>query len=108
VADRFAVAALESTDVNPFLLPAENSSALPKTPARLRLDPPPFINQETQVLEDTGVYETEEESLRAFVCPSPKSTTVPRPRTEVDLVLPPVSAFRKQGKHMHYLNIHTD
>jgi hypothetical protein len=94
--NRFAVAAI-STDGNPILQPLASLSIFPETPPRLRLDPPTFIDNETRSLEDTGVYETEEDTLRGFVCPSPKSPTAPRPRTEVDLVLPPVSAFSKKG-----------
>jgi len=38
--------------------------------------------------EDTGMYFAEDQSLRGFIVPSPHSCS-PRPRTKVDLVLPP-------------------
>jgi hypothetical protein len=90
-----AVLSLSSADSNPFQ--KSSSSSVMGTPPRLRLDPPAAIDSQTRALENTGVYETEEETLRGFACPSPKSPTVPRPRTEIDLVLPPVSAFSKKG-----------
>jgi hypothetical protein len=55
------------------------------------------LTTNTQSLEDTGIYKMEEDNLWGFICPSPKSQTAPRPRTEVDLVLLPVSAFSKKG-----------
>ncbi len=48
--------------------------------------------------EDTGMYIAEDQTLRGFVVPSPKSTTSPRPRTSVDLILPPLVAFCAAGK----------
>jgi len=48
--------------------------------------------------EDTGMYIAEDQTLRGFVVPSPKSTTSPRPRTSVDLILPPLVAFCVSGK----------
>jgi hypothetical protein len=47
--------------------------------------------------EDTGMYFVEDESLRGFIVPSPRSNSS-RPRTAVDLVLPPLIAFRTPGK----------
>ncbi|KAJ7930277.1 hypothetical protein B0H13DRAFT_1858907 [Mycena leptocephala] len=52
---------------------------------------------ETRADEDTGLYEADDRSLRAFVCASPLRKDAPRPRTQVDLVLPPLSAFHKPG-----------
>lgn len=64
-----------------------------------------FIDEETWILEDTGVYEMEEETLYTFVCPSPKLWMAPWPRTEINLVLPPVSAFSKQGMSILSVNV---
>jgi hypothetical protein len=50
--------------------------------------------------EDTGMYFAEDESLRGFIAPSPRSNRTPRPRTAVDLVLPPLIAFRAPGKFL--------
>jgi hypothetical protein len=47
--------------------------------------------------EDTGMYFVEDESLRGFIVPSPRSNSS-RPRTAVDLVLPPLIAFRTPGE----------
>jgi hypothetical protein len=47
--------------------------------------------------EDTGMYFVEDESLRGFIVPSPRSSSS-RPRTAVDLVLPPLIAFRTPGE----------
>jgi hypothetical protein len=63
--------------------------------------------------EDTGMYFVEDESLRGFIVPSPRSDKSPRPRTAVDLVLPPLIAFRAPGKflaagfhpHSYLLNV---
>ena len=98
--------ALGSADENPFAQLSATSSqpSLLQTPPRLWLDPPAFIDEDTRTLEDTGIYETEEETLRAFVCPSPKSRITPRPRTEIDLVLPPVSAFFMKCVYTHGIN----
>ncbi|KAJ7906554.1 hypothetical protein B0H13DRAFT_1880528 [Mycena leptocephala] len=52
---------------------------------------------ETRTDEDTGLYEADDRSLRAFFCASPVRKDAPRPRTQVDLVLPPLSAFHKPG-----------
>jgi len=62
--------ALGSADENPFAQLSATSSqpSLLQTPPRLWLDPPAFIDEDTRTLEDTGIYETEEETLRAFVC----------------------------------------
>ncbi|KAJ7934937.1 hypothetical protein B0H13DRAFT_1854643 [Mycena leptocephala] len=50
---------------------------------------------ETRPDEDTGLYEADDRSLRAFVCASPVRKDAHRPRTQVDLVLPPLAAFHK-------------
>lgn len=46
--------------------------------------------------EDTGMYFMEDQSLRGFVIPSPHNSS-PRSRTKIDLVLPPLIAFRAPG-----------
>jgi hypothetical protein len=46
--------------------------------------------------EDTGMYFMEDQSLRGFLVPSPHNSS-PRPRTKIDLVLPPMIAFRAPG-----------
>ena len=61
------------------------------------LGAPAVIGPETRAAEDTGVYIASDNSLRGFIAPSPRLVTSPRPRTEVDLVLPPVIAFCKPG-----------
>ncbi|KAJ6608481.1 hypothetical protein B0H10DRAFT_1815675 [Mycena sp. CBHHK59/15] len=48
-------------------------------------------------LEETGTYEFEDGSIRAFVNESPKLPQTPRSVAQVDLVLPPVAAFYKKG-----------
>ncbi|KAJ7246695.1 hypothetical protein C8J57DRAFT_1360119, partial [Mycena rebaudengoi] len=53
--------------------------------------------KETRAAEDTGLYEGDDHSLSAFVCASPDRKDAPRPRTQVDLVLPPLTAFHKPG-----------
>ncbi|TFY54494.1 hypothetical protein EVJ58_g8832 [Rhodofomes roseus] len=60
-------------------------------------DPPPVISAEVRAQEDTGMYEAGDNTLRAYIAPSPKSPLLARPRTQVDLVLPPVQAFNQQG-----------
>jgi hypothetical protein len=75
----------------------------------------PFDNSQhaERASEDTGMYSAEDESLRGFIVPSPRSNKSPRPRTAVDLVLPPLIAFRASGKflaagfhsHSYLLNI---
>ena len=76
---------------------SESTAALPTTPPHVRHDPPTVIDDDTQALEDTGIYETEDNALRGFVCPSPAAPNSPRPRTQIDLCLPPVEAFHKPG-----------
>jgi len=44
-------------------------------------------------LDFTGVYETPDLSLCAFVTDSPKTPTHSHAKTQVDLVLPPLPAF---------------
>jgi len=46
--------------------------------------------------EDTGMYFMEDQSLRGFVIPSPHNSS-PRSRTKINLVLPPLMAFRAPG-----------
>jgi len=43
--------------------------------------------------DSSGVYETPDSSLRAFVTDLPKTPTHSRTKTQVDLVLPPLLAF---------------
>jgi len=43
--------------------------------------------------EDTGMYFMEDQSLREFTVPSPHNSS-PRPQMKIDLVLPPLIAFR--------------
>ncbi|KAH9939892.1 hypothetical protein B0H21DRAFT_812429 [Amylocystis lapponica] len=68
------------------------------TSSPARLDPPSTIDTETRAHEDTGIYEAQDNSLRAFIAPSPASPAAPRPRTQVDLVLPPTKAFCRPGE----------
>lgn len=55
------------------------------------------VNADTRESEDSGVYFGPDESLRGFIAPSPRSPNIARPRTEVDLVLPPLLAFCEIG-----------
>jgi hypothetical protein len=48
-------------------------------------------------LDSTGVYQTPDSSLRAFVTDSPKTPTHSRAKTQVDLVLPSLPAFNVPG-----------
>jgi hypothetical protein len=73
------------------------TAIVPTTPPHVRHDPPTVIDDDTRALENTGVYETEDNALRGFVCPSPAVPNSPRPRTQIDLCLPPVEAFHKPG-----------
>ncbi|KDR75964.1 hypothetical protein GALMADRAFT_225713 [Galerina marginata CBS 339.88] len=68
--------------------------------AATSLEPALVIDSETRASEDTGVYCANDDSLRGFVVPSPSLPTSPRPRTEVDLVLPPVIAFCAPGEDL--------
>ncbi|KDR69528.1 hypothetical protein GALMADRAFT_230698 [Galerina marginata CBS 339.88] len=68
--------------------------------AATNLEPAHVIDSETRASEDTGVYCANDDSLRGFVVPSPSLPTSPRPRTEVDLVLPPVIAFCAPGEDL--------
>ncbi|KIK06290.1 hypothetical protein K443DRAFT_3320 [Laccaria amethystina LaAM-08-1] len=61
------------------------------------LGAPAIIGPETRAAENTGVYLASDNSLCGFIVPSPHLPTSPRPRTEVDLVLPPVIAFCAPG-----------
>ena len=82
---------------------SSSTTVVPTTPPRVSYDPPAFIDDATRVLEDTGVYETEDNALRGFICPSPASLNFPRPRTQIDLCLPPVQAFHKPGTLPSYI-----
>lgn len=88
------VSSISDINSDPFLDAPSTSSTMP---SRVRYDPPPIISQATRELEDTGIYETDDQALRAYVCPSPKSVRTSRPRTNIDLVLPPATAFSKPG-----------
>ncbi|KAJ7604785.1 hypothetical protein DFH06DRAFT_1349044 [Mycena polygramma] len=56
------------------------------------------IDPETRAAEDTGVYEADDSgSLRAFISPSPTRKDLRRPRTMVDLILPPKEAFNNSS-----------
>ncbi|KAJ3752657.1 hypothetical protein EV360DRAFT_75166 [Lentinula raphanica] len=81
-----------------YRLPPDSSSALLPAadiiPATSRI--PTTITGEHNT-DDTGMYQLEDESYRAFVSPSPKSCGIPRPRTQVDLKLPPVDVYTKPG-----------
>ena len=61
----------------------------------------PIIDPLIRELEDTGVYAAEDDTLHAFVCASPPSPGVPQTRTPVDLILPPLPAFHKEGQTFH-------
>ena len=74
-----------------------STAIIPTTPPHVRHDPPAIVDATTRALEDMGVYETEDHALRGFVCPSPVVHNSPRPRTQIDLCLPPVQAFHKPG-----------
>ena len=55
-------------------------------------------------LSDNGFYEAPDLTYRAFVSDSPKTPTSTRPKTQVDLVLPPLAAFQAPGpcKLLHF------
>ena len=78
----------------------------PSSPPSSSVAPPilaePFDDSQhaERAAEDTGMYFAEDESLRGFIVPSPRSDRSPRPRTAVDLVLPPLIAFRAPGKFL--------
>ena len=57
----------------------------------------PFVDAETHAIEETGVYEAPDASLRGFVAPSPRAQNLARPHTDVDLVLPSLVAFCNPG-----------
>ncbi|KAJ7268279.1 hypothetical protein C8J57DRAFT_1227995 [Mycena rebaudengoi] len=77
------------SDDNPFVV--RTHAQIPDPP------PPSTIDAETRACEDTGLYEADDCSLRAFFCASPARKDAPRPRTQLDLVLPPLAAFHKPG-----------
>jgi len=72
------------------------------------LGTPAVIDPDTRAVEDTGVYIASDNSLRGFIVPSPPLLTSPRPRTEVDLVLPPTFAFCAPGMSgLYSMSIYT-
>lgn len=77
------------------------------------LDPAVVINANAvqRASDDGGVYTAPDNTLRGFVVPSPSSNASPRPRTQVDLVLPPLDAFCNPGRMTQicanfYVNLH--
>ena len=50
-----------------------------------------------------NIYEAEDLSLRAFANPSSSAHSAPRSATQVDLVLPPASAFTQPGWTFHLI-----
>ena len=78
--------------------PSSLPSSAPTPP--MLAEPFDDSQQAERVAEDTGMYFAEDESLRGFIAPSPRSDRSPRPRTAVDLVLPPLIAFRAPGKFL--------
>ncbi|KAF5370507.1 hypothetical protein D9615_010341 [Tricholomella constricta] len=76
-------------------LPQPTSPCLPST-----LQPAPIIDSETRASEDAGVYEAADHTLRGYIAPSPRAIDQHRPRTDVDLVLPPLVAFYAPGEAM--------
>lgn len=68
---------------------------------RTSSETPLFVDAETRAQQDTGVYEAEDHSLRAYVAPSPSTPILGRLRTQVDLVLPPAIAFTISGMAMY-------
>ncbi|EIW62287.1 uncharacterized protein TRAVEDRAFT_35644 [Trametes versicolor FP-101664 SS1] len=70
----------------------------------LQLEPSVFVDAQTRTRQDSGVYEAEDSTLRAFVAPSPASPILGRQRTEVDLVLPPSAAFTSPGQPLRLPN----
>ncbi|KDR71016.1 hypothetical protein GALMADRAFT_214050 [Galerina marginata CBS 339.88] len=61
------------------------------------------IDPETRASEDTGMYVGIDQSLCGFAVPSPQSGGLSRPRTSIDLVLPPMLAFCAPGKDIYPL-----
>jgi hypothetical protein len=80
----------------------ETSSSSPSSVVAPPMLAEPFDDSQhaERAAEDTGIYFVEDESLRGFIVPSPRSNRSPRPRTAVDLVLPPLIAFRAPGKFL--------
>lgn len=58
-------------------------------------DPGSLIPVSSTELDGTGIYKAADSSYRAFVSDSPRTPTVARPKTQVDLVLPPLAAFQE-------------
>ncbi|KAF8055687.1 hypothetical protein FPV67DRAFT_1741394 [Lyophyllum atratum] len=88
--------------------PAQPLSISSSVAGQLASQPPPLLSPgvldssvlvdvRTRASEDSGVYKAQDHSLRGFVAPSPRADHVQRPRTEVDLVLPPLLAFYAPG-----------
>ncbi|KAJ7210917.1 hypothetical protein GGX14DRAFT_394536 [Mycena pura] len=77
---------------NPFII--HTDFTLPSFPPHSTQ----IIDPKTRASEDTGVYETDDNgSLRAFISPSPTRKDASRPRTMVDLILPPKEAFNNSN-----------
>lgn len=71
------------------------------TPAPLAVQnyaSPGPVDQATREMQNTGIYLTAEGEPRGYICPSPSAPDAPRIQTPVDLVLPPVAAFSKEGE----------
>lgn len=82
---------------------SSNQMSNPYSPTPSLLEPAAIIDDATWAAEDTGIYETVDCTLCAFVVPSPTSQ-VSRPRTQVDLVLPPMIAFCMPGEFFRFWN----
>ncbi|KAJ3730396.1 hypothetical protein C8R42DRAFT_650031, partial [Lentinula raphanica] len=84
-----------------YRLPLDSSSALLPAadiiPATALISTTNIVPPAECNADDMGMYQLEDESYRAFVSPSPKSRGIPRPRTQVDLKLPPVNVYTKPG-----------
>lgn len=78
--------------------PMGRESSLPAPPPLLTDSSIPDWDHVVDSLDDTGVYEASDNGLRAFVNESPKaSDKTARQKTQVDLVLPPTTAFSAPG-----------
>ena len=78
-------------------------ATLPRTPPLTRGDPHQITARRC---DDVGTYVIEGGAEhRAFVSLSPCDTISPRPRTQVDFVIPPLQAFHPapiNGNVLHY------
>jgi len=78
---------------------AESLSSFPSRQPTFTIDNPPTTPTRSNTSEDTGIYISEDDGLpRAFVNGSPKVSSTPRAKTQVDLVLPDPIAFTKSGE----------